>query len=80
LLGETNANFSPWGKPMNVRDPALGINKSPNGFGGPNYRHYALMTMCDGTVHYFGEDTSPEIMRALATPNGGEQIDPSVLK
>jgi uncharacterized protein DUF1559 len=80
LLGETNANFSPWGKPMNVRDPALGINKSPNGFGGPNDAHGAYMAMCDGSVRFFSEKTSPEVMRALATPNGGEEIDPSVLK
>jgi len=80
LLGETNGNFSPWGKPMNVRDPALGINKSPNGFGGPHDGRGAYMAMCDGSVRFFSEDTSPEIMRALATPNGGEQIDPNVFK
>jgi hypothetical protein len=31
-------------------------------------------------VHFSIENTSPEIMRALATPKGREQIDPSVLK
>ena len=33
--GEINNRFPPWGYPINWRDPALGINKSPNGFGGP---------------------------------------------
>jgi len=27
LLGEVNADFSPWGRPNNVRDPAAGVNR-----------------------------------------------------
>src|SRR5690606_25612025 len=38
LLGEVNADFSPWGRPGNVRDPAAGINRGPQTFGGPPNR------------------------------------------
>src|SRR5712692_8163099 len=35
LTGEASGNFKPWSYPANWRDPALGINKTPDGFGGP---------------------------------------------
>ncbi|MFO0929004.1 MAG: DUF1559 domain-containing protein [Gemmataceae bacterium] len=34
LIGEVNAGFKAWGHPLNGRDPAKGINHSPQGFGG----------------------------------------------
>lgn len=74
LMGEINANFQPWGKPMNVRDPAKGINTSPFGFGGPRYAGGAQFLMGDGHVRFIRENVSPDVMRALATPAGGEVI------
>ena len=35
MAGEVAGDFKPWGDPTNWRDPALGINRSPEGFGGP---------------------------------------------
>ncbi len=35
MAGEVAGGFKPWGDPTNCRDPALGINRAPNGFGGP---------------------------------------------
>ena len=75
FMGEINANFPPWGKPMNVRDPAKGINTSPYGFGGPRYAGGQQFLMGDGRVRFIGENVSPEVMRALATPAGGERVD-----
>jgi prepilin-type processing-associated H-X9-DG protein len=35
MAGEVVSRFKPWGDPTNWRDPALGVNRSPDGFGGP---------------------------------------------
>lgn len=74
LIGTAGQNFKPWGHPANVRDPALGINRSPNGFGGPPTWRGAQFAMCDGAVRFFSEETDPGIMAALGTIAGGEQI------
>ncbi|MEZ6049451.1 MAG: DUF1559 domain-containing protein [Planctomycetaceae bacterium] len=73
LAGEIKENLPPWGKPGNWRDPMLGINKSPHGFGrhGSN-RVYFLMA--DGSVQSFNEDVPPQIFKALSTPAGGEEF------
>ncbi|HEX4591236.1 MAG TPA: DUF1559 domain-containing protein [Gemmataceae bacterium] len=80
LLGEVNANFRPWGDPGNVRDPARGINRSPYGFGGPAGSGGALFSTADGAVHFISDRVSPAVLKALATPDGGEEIDPGVLR
>jgi prepilin-type processing-associated H-X9-DG protein len=80
MFGEINANFPPWGRPMNVRDPATGINRSPNGFGGPRSQRGANFAMADGSVHFISENVGPNVMRALATPNAGDTVDESVLQ
>jgi len=79
LIGEINNRFPAWGRPMNVRDPALGINKSPRGFGGAPGLGGANMLMADGSVRFVRENVSLEVMRALATPAGGEAIDNAAL-
>ena len=35
FAGEVVTNFKPWADPTNRRDPTLGLNTSPQGFGGP---------------------------------------------
>lgn len=72
LLGEVRENFKPWGHPVNVRDPAKGINHSRNGFGGPGSG--AFMLLADGTVRLIGENTDAEVLRRLATPDDGEPV------
>jgi hypothetical protein len=80
LVGEVNAHFKPWGHPVNWRDPAAGINRSPHGFGGPPRSGGALFAMADGSVRFISERVSPEVLEALATPAGGEEVDPTVLE
>ncbi len=80
LIGEVNANFMPWGHPFNYRDPAIGINKSPHGFGGPTHRKGAMFVMGDGRVVTISDDIDPAALRALSTPNGGEFFDEGVLE
>jgi hypothetical protein len=80
LVGEVNTDFQPWGHPVNWRDPAEGINRSPRGFGGPRSSGGACFGMADGSVRSISERVSPEVLRALGTPNGGEEVDPAVLQ
>jgi hypothetical protein len=72
LFGTVARNFKPWGHPANVRDPATGIGKSPDGFAGPPIWDGAMFVMCDGSVRFMSDKTDPRVMRQLATPAGGD--------
>ena len=72
LLGEVNADFSPWGRPGNVRDPAAGINRGPQTFGGPPNRRGAYFAMTDGSARLIVEDVDPEVLKALSTPDDAD--------
>lgn len=72
LLGTASENLRPWGHPANVRDPALGINRSPDGFGGPPRWNGAMFAMCDGSVQLLSERTSPKVLKAMGTPAGND--------
>lgn len=74
LLGEARGNFKPWGHPRNCRDLSLGINRSPDGFGNPGKANGANFAFADGTVRFIADNVSPEVLRALSTPNGGEKF------
>jgi hypothetical protein len=80
MIGEVNTSFRPWGDPGNVRDPSRGINRSRFGFGGPPASGGALFGMADGSVRFVSENVSPSVLKALATPDGGEPIAPGVLR
>ena len=73
LAGEVNSNFEPWGKPGNCRNPQLGINRSPNGFGSP-FVGGAYFLRADGSVRFINENIDPKVLNALATPDGGETV------
>lgn len=75
LLGEVNADFSPWGRPGNVRDPAAGINRGPQTFAGPPNRRGAYFSMADGSARLIAEDVDPEVLKALSTPDDGDASD-----
>ena len=72
LAGTAAGNFEPWGKPGHLRDLTRGINRSRDGFGSPWSTGGATMVFADGSVRNLSNDTSPEILRALATPAGSE--------
>ena len=74
LGGEAKTNFKPWGHPANWRDPADGINKSPEGFGGPWAGGITIMSFCDGSARVIADDVDSRIIEALATPTGGEDL------
>jgi prepilin-type N-terminal cleavage/methylation domain-containing protein len=71
LGGEVNARFKPWGHPTNWRDPALGINRSPDGFGSP-WKGGAYLLMADGSIRFVTDAAAPDVLRAASTPDGGE--------
>jgi prepilin-type processing-associated H-X9-DG protein len=73
MVGEAAGNFRPWGDPVNWRDPALGINKSPEGFGSP-FPGGAQVLFADGSVHFIKDTIDPKVLKALGTPDGGETI------
>jgi hypothetical protein len=73
LIGEVDANFEPWGKPGNWRDPALGLNRSPNGFGCRRAARFVYFVMADGSVRQFRDDIDPEVLRAFATPTAADE-------
>lgn len=73
MAGEVGAKFRPWGDPTHWRDPALGINRSPDGFGGP-FPGGANLLFADGSVRFVKDTTDPRVLRALATPDGGETV------
>jgi len=72
LIGEVNAGFKPWGHPVNWRDPAIGINRGPNGFGGPRGAGGALFGMADGSVRFISDKIDPAALRALSAPCAGD--------
>jgi prepilin-type processing-associated H-X9-DG protein len=74
LIGEVNTGFKPWGHPVNWRDPTKGIN-TPQGFGGARSSGGANFVLVDGSVRFVSERVSPEVLKALSTPAGGEEID-----
>ena len=74
LAGEAPAVFKPWGYPANWRDPAKGINKAPDGFGGP-FAGGANFVFADGSVRFIKNTVDPKVFRSLGTPDGGEIIN-----
>ncbi len=66
MFGEVNAQFVPWGKPENSRDPQAGIG-APEGFGGANPQG-ANFAMLDGSVRLIRKDIDPKVLSALSKP------------
>jgi len=73
LIGEAAGNYRPWGHPHNYRDPMLGINKSPDGFGSP-WPTGAVFSFADGHTKFISDNIDPQVLRALSTPAGGEKV------
>jgi type II secretory pathway pseudopilin PulG len=73
MVGDIKEGLKAWGTPGNVRDPALGLNKGSNTFGSPHTGgvHFLLM---DGSVRFLSENVDLEVLKALGTPAGGEDV------
>jgi hypothetical protein len=73
LAGEVPGNFKPWGHPRNWRDPALGLGRTLDGFGGPG-TGVTVFSFADGSVRTLRNNISPAVLKALSTPDGGEIV------
>jgi len=71
LAGEVSTGFRPWGDPGKLRDPAAGLGDTPHQFHGPVFNRTQFL-MADGSVRTITDDIDPEILKALATPDGHE--------
>lgn len=74
LTGEIVEALPPWGRPGNVRDPAIGLNCGPLSFGSP-WENSVNIGLANGQVRSLSKNIDPSILKALATPNGGETVD-----
>jgi hypothetical protein len=73
LIGEITEARPAWGKPGNVRDPALGFKNGPATFGGP-YAGVTQFVLADGSVRAISDKIDPKILKALATPDGDDEV------
>jgi hypothetical protein len=74
LAGEVVEGFMPWGHPLNWRDPTAGLNV-PGGFGSAHRGGVIQVLMADGSVQSLSTDVHPDVLRALATPAGEEDLN-----
>lgn len=65
LAGEVSDQFKAWGDPTNLRDPGLGINSVPHGFGSPSGRG-ANFLFLDGSVRFLRTPTDPAVLRRMS--------------
>lgn len=72
MAGEVAEGFKPWGDPTNLRDPGLGVHTMPGGFGNPTESGANFLFM-DGSVRFFRDTTSREVLRRLSKPRRTEQ-------
>jgi prepilin-type N-terminal cleavage/methylation domain-containing protein/prepilin-type processing-associated H-X9-DG protein len=72
LYGEIADGFRPWAYPMHLRDPSRGLSKSPRTFGAPWSSSGPNFAFADGSVRSISNSVSPAVLRALATPAGGD--------
>ncbi|MEQ8852461.1 DUF1559 domain-containing protein [Gimesia sp.] len=72
--GEVKAGIRAWGNPLNIRDPARGINQGPETFAGP-FGPGANALIADGSVRFLSEDIDPAVLKALSTPDGREVLE-----
>jgi hypothetical protein len=69
VFGEARGNFRAWGHPVNLRDPARGIDRSPDGFGNSGAsRRATRFGMADGSVRTFSSDADPEFLEWISNP------------
>lgn len=74
LFGEISNHFRPWAAPGSLRDPAAGIGNGPNQFGMEGKAGLVSFGFADGSARLVNRNIDPKILKAWATPDGGEII------
>jgi hypothetical protein len=77
IAGEINRAFPAWGNPGNWRQTGRGLNQEVAGFGNADGTG-AHFLMADGSVRFFPNRTSPQVLDRLSTRDAGDDagIDP----
>ena len=73
LFGEVNVGLRPWGDPLNLRDPAVGLNQGSHSFGSP-FHGGAQLLLVDGSVRFVSGSTSAAVLKSIATPDSGDTV------
>ena len=73
FAGEVKENIRPWGDVVNWRNFELGINQSPDGFGSLSKGGVHIL-LTDGSVRFLSEKIDPRTLRALSTPDAGDEV------
>jgi hypothetical protein len=73
LIGEVAAAHPAWGEPDNWRSIGPGLNKQITGFGNAEGTG-AHFLMADGSVKFFPNKTSAEVLQAMSTRDGGDPV------
>jgi hypothetical protein len=73
FFGEIANHFQPWAAPGSLRDPAKGFGNGPDQFGIPGSGPIAF-AFGDGSARAINRDIDPQVLKAWATPDGGEVI------
>jgi len=74
LIGEVNTGHRAWSDPINWRDPAMGLDSHPDTFGGVPEGAYVHFLLLDGSCRILSTNIGKEVLKALATPAGGESV------
>ncbi|QDV48899.1 DUF1559 family PulG-like putative transporter [Gimesia fumaroli] len=65
LAGEVTGNFQPWAYPFNWRPLGTKLCAGPASYGYPEWNGGHLL-FADGSVSFFSQETSPEILKRFA--------------
>ncbi|MCA9064139.1 MAG: DUF1559 domain-containing protein [Planctomycetaceae bacterium] len=76
MIGEVGMGLAAWGDYLNIRDPMQGIGSGGSQFGGIPGQQGCQFVLADGSVRLISEDIDRSVLEALATPAGGEAIQP----
>lgn len=75
VAGQVANDLPEWGSPGNWRTIGRGLNRDRTGFGNAAGTG-AYFLMADGSVRFFSNRTSAEVLSGLSTRNGGEAVGP----
>lgn len=75
LFGELADSNIHWSEPRDLPMKAMSfrLNQSKESFSSP-HTGGAQFTFADGSVHFLSDETEPDVLRALLTKSGGEEI------
>jgi hypothetical protein len=65
FVGEAQGNYQPWGYPFNWRPLGTRLSSGPDSFGRPTGDGAFILTV-DGSVRFFSNETSANVLKALA--------------